>query len=220
MVPASFDEETVNSPYVLKLTGDISSKGFFSKLFNLRFREQIESIVEPRSFTVQLTKKIDEQGKRARVSETTYRDGKVVWTESDPNNPSRPKRTAEAAFAGQVQDVLSAIYYLRTQPLQVGKNFEITVSDSGVVYQVPVLVVEKKKKKTVLGRVDAFRVDPQVFGPGKMLSDDGQFSIWITDDRKRIPVSARIKMKYGTFDINLRKVISNPTPAALASNSN
>lgn len=220
IVPASFDEQAVGSPYVLRLTGDISSKGFFSKLFNLRFREQIESIVEPRSFTVQMTKKIDEQGKRARVSETTYRDGKVVWTESDPNNPSRPKRTAEAAFAGQVQDVLSAIYYLRTQPLQVGKNFEITVSDSGVVYQVPVLVVEKKKKKTVLGRVDAFRVDPQVFGPGKMLSDDGQFSIWITDDRKRIPVSARIKMKYGTFDINLRKVITNPTPAALASNSN
>ena len=220
IVPASFDEQAVGSPYVLKLTGDISSKGFFSKLFNLRFREQIESIVEPRSFTVQTTKKIDEQGKRARVSETTYRDGKVVWTESDPNNPSRPKRTAEAAFAGQVQDVLSAIYYLRTQPLQVGKNFEITVSDSGVVYQVPVLVVEKKKKKTVLGRVDAFRVDPQVFGPGKMLSDEGQFSIWITDDRKRIPVSARIKMKYGTFDINLRKVITNPTPSALASNSN
>ncbi len=219
IMPASFNQQTVSAPYVLKLTGDISSKGFFSKLFNLRFREQIESIVEPRSFTVQMTKKIDEQGKRARVSETTYRNGKVVWTETDPNNPSRPKRTAEAAFAGQVQDVRSAIYYLRTQPLEVGKNFEITVSDSGAVYQVPVLVVEKKKKKTVLGRVDALRVDPQVFGPGKLLSGDGQFSIWITDDRKRIPVSARIKMKYGTFDINLRKVITNPTPAAVAGNS-
>jgi hypothetical protein len=217
--PASFDQHA-GSSYLLKLTGDISSKGFFSKLFNLRFREQIESIVEPRSFTVQLTKKIDEQGKRARISETTYRDGKVVWTETDPNNPSRPERKAEAAFAGQVQDVLSAIYYLRTQPLKIGENFEITVSDSGLIYQVPVIVVERRKKKTVMGRVDAFRVDPQVFGPGKMLSGEGQFSIWITDDRKRIPVSARIKMKYGTFDINLRKVIANPTPVSLASVSN
>jgi Protein of unknown function (DUF3108) len=220
ILPASFNQQPAGAPYLLKLTGDVSSKGFFSKLFNLRFREQIESIVEPRSFTVQLTKKIDEQGKRARVSETTYRDGKVVWTETDPNNPSRPERKAEASFAGQVQDVLSAIYYLRTQPLRVGENFEITVSDSGVVYQVPVLVVEKKKKKTVLGRVDVLRVDPQVFGPGKLLAGDGQFSIWITDDRKRIPVSARIKMKYGTFDINLRKVIANPRPQAVASNSN
>jgi len=120
-------------PYFLKFTGDISSKGFFSKLFNLRFREQIESIVDPASFTVQRTKRIDEQGKRARISETIYSDGKVIWTERDPNNPSRPQRKVEAAFAGRVQDLLSAIYYLRTQPLEVGRSFEITVSDSGAV---------------------------------------------------------------------------------------
>ena len=197
--------------YLLKFTGDISSKGFFSKLFNLRFREQIESIVEPASFTVQNTKRIDEQGKRARISETIYVDGKAVWTESDPNDPSRPQRKAEAAFAGRVQDVLSAIYYLRTQPLEVGKSFDITVSDSGVVYQVPVQVIEKKRRKTVLGRVEAIRVDPQVFGPDRLLSGDGQFSIWITNDNRRVPVSARIKMKYGTFDITLRRVTQKVT---------
>jgi hypothetical protein len=192
--------------YLLKFTGDVSSKGFFSKLFNLRFREQIESIVEPKSFTVTNTKKVDEQGKRARVSESTYNDGKVLWVERDPNNLARGDRTVTAAFSGQVQDVLSAIYYLRTRPLQVGKTFELVVSDSGNVYQVPVLVVEKKRKNTVLGKVETLRVDPQVFGPNRMLTGDGQFSIWLTNDSRRIPVSARIKLKYGTFDITLRKV--------------
>jgi hypothetical protein len=200
-----------NGPYLLKFTGDVSSKGFFSKLFNLRFREQIESIVDPASFTVQKTKRIDEQGKRARVSETIYSNGKVIWTERDPNNPSRPQRKAEAAFAGRIQDVLSAIYYLRTQPLEVGRSFDITVSDSGAVFQVPVQVVEKRRKKTVLGRVEAIRVDPQVFGPDRLLDGDGQFSIWITNDSRRIPVSGRIKMRYGTFDITLRKVTQQPT---------
>lgn len=212
----TLDRKRDGGDYLLKFTGDVSSKGFFSKLFNLRFREQIESIVEPASFTVQKTKRIDEQGKRARISETIYRDGKAVWTETDPNNPSRPQRKAEAAFAGRVQDVLSAIYYLRTQPLEVGKSFDITVSDSGVVYQVPVQVVEKKHKKSVLGRVEAIRVDPQVFGPNRLLSGDGQFSIWITNDNRRIPVGARIKMKYGTFDITLRKVTQKTTQESLA----
>ncbi|HEX9425011.1 MAG TPA: DUF3108 domain-containing protein, partial [Pyrinomonadaceae bacterium] len=129
------------SAYSLKFTGEVSSKGFFSKLFNLRLRERIESIVEPTSFTVEKTKRVDEQGKRARISESIYNNGRVVWLERDPNNPSRPPRTSSAAFSGQVQDVLSAIYFLRTQPLQVGKTFEITVSDSGLVYQVPVHVV-------------------------------------------------------------------------------
>jgi hypothetical protein len=214
---SELNQRRIEDPYLLKFTGDVASKGFFSKLFNLRFREQIESIVEPRSFSVQTTRKVDEQGKRARVSEANYRDGKVKWIETDPNDHSRPPRSAEATFAGQVQDVLSAIYYLRTQPLEVGKNFEVTVSDSGVVYQVPVKVVEKKLKKSVLGRAEAIRVDPEVFGPKRMLSGEGQFSIWFTNDARRVPISARIKTKYGTFDITLRKLIQHATPASVAS---
>lgn len=217
-ISSGYGEHKDGDPYLLKFTGDVSSKGFFAKLFNLRFREQIESIVDPASFTVRKTKKVDVQGKRARVSETIYSDGKVTWVEKDPNDPSRPPREAVATFAGQVQDVLSAIYYLRTQPLEVGKSFEITISDSGVVYQVPVRVIEKKRKKTVLGRVETFLVEPEVFGADRMISGEGRFSIWLTNDSRRVPVSARIKMKYGTFDITLRKVIRNPPQESLASN--
>ena len=206
-----FNQDT-GAAYLLKLTGDVSSKGFFSKLFNLRFREQIESIVEPTPFRVKRTKKIDEQGKRARISETIYDNGRVFWTEHDPNNPADTGREATAPFAGQVQDLLSAIYYLRTQPLEIGTTFEVTVSDSGRVYQVPVRVVEKKRMKTALGRVETLRVDPEVFGPNRMVPTEGRFSIWFTNDDRRIPVSARIKNKYGTFDITLRKVFKNPTP--------
>lgn len=217
-VSAVYRADKNGDPYLLRFTGDVSSKGFFAKLFNLRFREQIESIVDPASFTVKKTKKVDEQGKRARVSETIYSDGKVTWVEKDPNDPARPPREAVATFAGQVQDVLSAIYYLRTQPLEVGKTFELTISDSGVVYQVPVQVIEKKRRKTVLGRVETFLVEPEVFGSDRMLAGEGKFSIWITNDARRIPVSARIKMKYGTFDITLRKVIRNQPQESLASN--
>jgi hypothetical protein len=65
--------------------------------------------------------------------------------------------------------------------------------------------------KTALGRVETLRVDPEVFGPGRMIPSEGRFSIWFTNDHRRIPVSARIKNKYGTFDITLRKVLQNPT---------
>lgn len=205
-------QDTRGAVYLLKLTGDISSKGFFSKLFNLRFREQIESIVEPLPFRVKKTKTIDQQGKRERISETIYDNGRLSWIEHDPNNPSATGREVSAPFAGQIQDVLSAIYYLRTQPLEVGSTIEIAVSDSGRVYQVPVRVVEKKRMKTALGRIEALRVDPEVFGAGRMIPSEGRFSIWFTNDHRRIPVSARIKNRLGTFDITLRKVIRNQTP--------
>lgn len=195
--------------YWLRFTGDVSSKGFFSKLFNLRFREQVESIVEPASFTIQRSKRTEEQGKRARTSEAVFEDGKVVWTERDPNNPSREPRTASTTFSGRVQDVLSAIYYLRTQPLVMGKSLDLIISDSGRVYEVPVRVVEKKRLKTILGRVEALRIDAEIFGPGRLLDGDGQLSIWVTNDTRRLPVSGRVKTEYGTFDITLRKVTQN-----------
>jgi len=195
---------------LLRLNGLISSRGFFSKLFNLHFREEIESTVDHPSFRVKRTRKTDEQGKRARTSETTYDNGTVHWVERDPKNPAAGVREASAKFEGQIQDLLSAIYYLRIQPLAAGKTFVITVSDSGRVFEVPVHVLEKKRMKTTLGRIEVLRADADVFGPGGMIPSEGRFSIWFTNDSRHIPVSARIKNEYGTFDITLRKVVQRP----------
>lgn len=202
------------SSHVLLLTGDVSSKGFFARLFNLKFRERMESVVDPVSFTVQNTKRLDEQGKRVRKSEAIFdkATGTVVWTEHDPRNPSGPTRRVTSEFTPPVQDILSAIYYLRTQPLKVGNNFDLSISDSGRVYTVPIRVVEKKRLKSILGRHDSVRIEASLFGPEGMIESDGQFSIWFTDDSRRIPVSARIKNEFGTFDIKLKKV--NRTPGA------
>ena len=206
---ANSNHNATQTAYSLKLVGDIRSQGFFTKLFNLHFRERIESIVDPASFTVQKTNRVDEHGKRTRISEAVYdhAKGTVLWTERDPNNPNTEPRVISNPFMGQVQDVLSAIYFLRTQPLEVGKTFEVTISNSGRVYQVPVRVVAKRRMKTVIGRVDTFQVDPQVFGEDRLIRGKGQFSIWLVNDAKRIPAKARITTEYGTFNITLKKVL-------------
>ncbi|MFN2530507.1 MAG: DUF3108 domain-containing protein [Pyrinomonadaceae bacterium] len=210
-------------PYALTFSADVVSKGFFARLFNLKFRERVESTVEPGSFTVQRTTILDEQGKRVRTSEATFdpSEGKMVWTQRDPNNPAREPRMVTATFSGQLQDVLSAIYFIRTQPLQLGHSFEIFVGDSGRVYRVPVKVVEKKKMKTIFGAINVWRVEPQLFGADSLIDDEkGEFTIWITDDNRRIPVGGRIKSDFGTFDIKLKKVVYNPLDSSKSQISN
>jgi hypothetical protein len=203
--------QPATSAYALKLTGDVSSRGLFSRLFNLHFHERMESTVEPVGFTVQNTKRIEEQGKRRRESEMQFdqANGKLVWVERDPANPAVGARSVTTTFTGHVYDILSAIYFLRTQPLEVGTTFDVTISDSGRVYHVPVKVVDKKRLKTVLGRVEVVRLDPSLYGPNGMIREPGQLSIWLTNDSKRIPVAARLKTEYGTFDITLRKIVAN-----------
>ena len=199
-------------PASLIFRADVVSKGFFTRLFNLKFHEQVESTVDANTLTLQRTTIRDEQGKRVRETETTYdrAKGKMAWTRRDPNNPAAEPNRALVDFSGQLQDILSAIYFIRTQPLHLGKSFEVFIGEGGKVYRVPVQVLEKKKMKTVLGRVTAFRVQPNLFGPDSLIDDEkGQFTLWITDDEKHIPVTARIKTDYGTFDIKLKRAIYN-----------
>jgi hypothetical protein len=202
-----------NEPYALTFNAEVTSKGFFARLFNLKFREVVESIVEPLTFTVKKTTILDEQGKRVRATESTFDQSKgtMTWTLRDPNNPASEPRQAVTEFSGQLQDVLSAIYFIRTQPLATGKTFDIFIGDGGRVYTIPVKVLEKKRMKTVLGRVDALRVSAELFGPERLIDNEkGEFSIWITDDARRIPVSGKVTTDYGTFDIKLKRVITGP----------
>lgn len=199
--------------YALTFKAEVTSKGFFARLFNLKFREVVESIVEPMSFTVKKTTIRDEQGKRVRTTESTFDSskGKMTWTLRDPNNPASEPRQAITEFSGQLQDVLSAIYFIRTQPLEVGKTFEVFIGDGGRVYTIPVKVTEKKLMKTVLGRVDVLRVNAELFGPERLIDKEaGEFSIWVTDDKRHVPVGGRVKTDYGTFDIKLKRVVTSP----------
>jgi hypothetical protein len=191
----------------LHLVGDAVSKGFFTKLAGIRFHEHFESIVDPGQFMVLRTNKLDEQGKRVRTSDAIFdhEKRKVTWTERDPNQ-TQPPRITSLDFSEPIQDLLSMIYFVRTQKLEVGKSFEIPVSDSGQVYRVPVAVVERKRIKCVLGRVNAIRIEPAMFGEGRMLRSAGKISIWITEDSRHLPVWAHLSLNIGTVDIRLKRV--------------
>ena len=203
------------APAALRFTVDAVSKGLLRKLFGLNFRLQLESTVEPTSFAVMQTTKLDEQGNRKRTSEAVFdrEAGKVVWTERDPNDPNREPRVVTSETKGAVQDIASVFYYLRTQPLELGNSFDVQVSDSGRVFSVAVVVSEKKKMKTVLGQVQTLKVEADVFGEGRLIRGKGKLSIWFTADARRVPVRAKINNELGTLDIKLKRITSGQTLA-------
>jgi hypothetical protein len=194
----------------LVLTTDVVSKGFFPKIFGMSFKFHAESQVEPNDFYAMRTTKKDEQGKRVRTSEAIFdqQAGKVEYTERDPNNAQEAPRVITSALSGPTQDIVSAIYFLRTQALTPGQTFNIAVSDSGRLFQVPATVVaEKKKVKSVLGKVEVVRVDVELFGPGRPVEDGkGKMSIWVTSDERHVPVKARLSHDIGTLDITLKSI--------------
>ncbi|MFL6335260.1 MAG: DUF3108 domain-containing protein [Pyrinomonadaceae bacterium] len=198
------------APAPLVLTTDVTSKGFFPKLFGMSFKFHAETQVEPNDFYALRSVKKDEQGKRIRTSETVFdQQSKMVeYTERDPNNASQAPRVITAALSGPTQDIVSSIYFLRTQALTPGQTFTIPVSDSGRVFQVPATVAaEKKKMKSILGKVEVVRVDVELFGPGRPVEEGkGKMSIWVTSDERHVPVKARLSHDIGTLDITLKSI--------------
>jgi hypothetical protein len=217
-VTAEGDAQTAVAPQPLLLSTDVISKGFFSKLFGVSFKFHAESQVEPNDFYAMRTSKVDEQGKRVRTSEAVFDQEakRVEYTERDPNNTQQPPRVITAALEGPTQDIVSAIYFLRTQPLTPGQTLNIAISDSGRVYQVPARVfAEKKPMRSVLGKVAVVRVEVDVFGPGRPVEEGkGKMFIWVTSDERHVPVKARLSHEVGQLDLTLKSFQSDPAQVA------
>ncbi len=192
-----------DDPLVLHLTGDVVSKGLFPRIAGFKFHQHVESTAEVEPFTALHTNKIEEAGKRSRVLEAVFdhKTHKVLWSEKSPNPQS-----GAFDFTEPIQDVLTVIYYLRTQDLAVGKSFEVPVTDAGRVFRLSVVAKEEKEIDTAIGKVKAIRVEPALFGDSSLVRAKGQLSIWITEDERHLPVKAQLKVDLGTFDIKLKRV--------------
>lgn len=188
------------------ISGDATAKGFLLKLFGARYHLHIDSIITADSFTVLRNKKVEEDRGRVRTTEGVFDHAtrKVTWTQYD-GDQSKPVDSRTIDFTEPIQDVLTVLYFVRTQHLQPGQTFDIPLADNGQVYRCSVKVMERKKMKTVLGRVNVIRVEPAIFGDDRVVRSRGTLSIWVTEDARRLPVKAQIKVPVGTFDINLKR---------------
>ncbi|MBX7172565.1 MAG: DUF3108 domain-containing protein [Pyrinomonadaceae bacterium] len=183
------------------------SKGTLLKLFRFSFLYRVTSTIDSERFVALKTVKRDEQGDRVRDSEANfdYTEKKVTYVETDPKDSARPPRRIASAIEDETHDLISGIYILRSMPLAVGNSFALNISDSGLVYKVPVNITKKEMQNTIFGKVMCFRIEPQVFGKGRMIESDGSMIIWITDDNRRLPVRANLNTSIGKVDVKLKK---------------
>ncbi|HKP68197.1 MAG TPA: DUF3108 domain-containing protein, partial [Pyrinomonadaceae bacterium] len=78
--------------YLIK--ADARSKGTLLKLFRFSFIQELQSSVDSDNFRALRTVKHDVQKERVRNSEALfdYRERRVTYVETDPNEPMRPPR--------------------------------------------------------------------------------------------------------------------------------
>jgi hypothetical protein len=208
----SFKVENAANGKDYLITSEAKSKGTLIKLFRFSFLQQMRSTVDASKLQVLKSVKHDVQNERIRDSEAIfdYESKKVTYTETDPNDAMRAPRKVASEIETNTQDFITGLYSLRAMPLAVGKTFEITISDSGLVYKVPVRVTARVQQKSILGKLWCFRLEPEVFGENRLIGQKGSMIIWITDDNRRIPVRGQINATIGRVEIKLKSVSYTP----------
>lgn len=189
----------------VSMVGDAVSKGFLIRLTGTHFHIHVESVADAQPFSVLRTKSSYKDKRTTISSQATFdtEAGKAVWTESERNE--KPNATT-LAINSPVHDVLTLIYFVRTQDLKPGQTFEVMMVDAGRSYRCVVNVVAGKKMSTTVGRVNTVRVEPALFDGNREVRPRGTLVIWMTDDARHIPVKAQVKAPIGSVDINLKRI--------------
>ncbi len=103
-----------------------------------------------------------------------------------------------------VQDVLSALYFVRTQPLVVGKPILVDNYADRKVYPLEVRVLKKERIKVKAGTFDCVVIRPILRSTG-IFQQKGELTVWLTDDNTHTPVLMKSKVVVGSFVAELKK---------------
>lgn len=167
-----------------------NSNKFFSSFFKVE--DRVESIVDGLGiFSWHFEKHVREGG---------YRADRLYEFDQQKNLVYYGKDTIEVA--PYVQDALSVLYYIRTQDLKVGQSYYIENFTDGKKYPLEVKVHRRETIKVKAGKFDCIVVEPLFLTSG-VFKHEGKLTVWLTDDRLKMPVLMKSKVLVGSISAEL-----------------
>ena len=128
------------------------------------------------------------------------RDEKVVF---DQKNHVAIYADKRVPIAPSTQDFLSAVYYARTLPLEVGQAIAMANHTGGKNYPIYIKVLRRERVKVPAGEFDCLVVEP-ILQTSSLFEHKGKLTIWVTDDTVKMPVLLRSKVVIGAFEAVLK----------------
>ncbi len=166
------------------------SNSFFSTFFKVD--DRIESIIDAVGlFSWRFEKSLREGNYRA--------DRQYAF---DQRNHFTVYKDDTIAVEPCVQDALSSLYFVRTQPLEVGKSVFVPVFIDGRKMDMEVKVHRTEQITVGAGTFDCLVVEPMTSSVG-VFKNEGKLTVWLTNDRLRMPVLMKSKVLVGSISAEL-----------------
>ena len=160
----------------------------------------------------------------------TYEGGYAVHNEytfdhfrnviySQTNNSKEPYREDTLEFNGKTLDVLTAIYHARNLDFSryaIGEKIPLTLIIDNEIYELYLRYQGKEKLKIPKDRkydcikFSAMLVEGTIFNRGEHLT------VWVTDDKNRIPVMVKAKILVGSVKAIIKSTRQLKYPSILS----
>jgi Protein of unknown function (DUF3108) len=182
----------------------LESVGLVSKFF--RVEDDYRSAIG-RSLCTESSQLTSHEGNRHRDTRVAY-DGetrKASYLERDLARNSVLQQH-EIEIPPCVHDVVGGLYYLRTLNLEPGQSVTVPVSDGKKSAMAKVEAQQREDIKTPAGAFHTIRYEAYVFD-NVLYKRPAHLNLWLTDDRRKLPVQIRVRMQFtiGTINLQLEK---------------
>jgi len=136
------------------------------------------------------------------LREGDYRAHDLIEFDHDRQVAVYPDRKEVVPLAAEAQDILSSLYTVRMEDLEVGASVFIENHADRRNYPLEILVLRKERVSVPAGRFDCVVVEPRMRGAG-LFSHKGRLWVWLTDDELHLPVMMRSKVIIGSVSAEL-----------------
>lgn len=190
---------------LLHLRATAVSKGMLVAMFGVDVRDRFETLVDLRDFSARVSLKEMKEGKKNAVQTALFdrAEQQVKYLTTDLTKPGAAPRAKLLPRQDGMLGLLSAIYFVRLQKLKEGQMLVFPVSTDEENYTFEILVGKREKLKTDCGKIKTVRIEPKLFGPGRLITRQGQMTMWVSDDRKHTPLRTVAKTSSGTVTAKL-----------------
>jgi hypothetical protein len=183
----------------------MESTGIVSKLFKV---EDDYSSNMNSSYCAQSVQMTTHEGSRSRETKVTFDSEarQASYLERDLARNNAVVLSKETEVPPCVHDVIGGLFFIRTLDLEPGQSTQIPVSDGKKSVMVKVEAQAKEEVKTPAGTFKTVRYEIYIFN-GVLFKRSAHVNVWVSDDRRKLPVQIRVRMTFtiGTINLQLEK---------------
>ncbi|MCF6349828.1 MAG: DUF3108 domain-containing protein [Flavobacteriaceae bacterium] len=146
---------------------------------------------------------------KRKIDEGGYTKDKEILFDQENNNAlviNNEKNTKKNyTISGNVQDLLSALYYMRNQDISnftVGREIVLKLFMDEESLNMKLRFLGRETIKTKFGQIKAAKFRP-IVQAGRVFKEKESVTVWVSDDENKIPLRIKASLSVGSLRADL-----------------